>query len=554
MYTDSIQWTRIRRRVADGASIRTVARTERVSRNTVRKMLRLAQPPRYVRAQRSTSISDYEGSIDAMLSEDEAQPRSERRSIAAIFRLLRDHHGYHGSYDSVYRYCRTVQVSEINFVVRPRGDVGSIDSLNIVSAPRVYRLDPYARQRSVSIGLRLHRDYWSERAAEVANWIDQLRGDRLEKPLRGDPETVNRLLSSIHDPRSRQRNRAIAILASEQGFPIRRISACVGLSRNTCRRYLRAYREGGVDQLLAPMTMGPRKAEGEDLKAAVFRTLHEQPKDHGINRTSWIMRDLRTVLAAQGFPACSHVIRQIIRDAGWKWRKARIALTSQDPAYREKLAAVQAILSNLASDEAFFSIDEFGPFAVKMKQGLMLEAPGAHRVVPQWQKSKGCIIMTAALELSGNQVTHFYSNKKNTTEMIRMMDTLLVKYSDRRTLYLSWDAASWHVSKMLKQRIAEHNSTAATVGLPRVEMAPLPSGAQFLNVIESVFSGMARAIIHNSDYPSVDAARTAIDFYFGDRNQHFQTNPKPAGKRIWGHERMPPAFSDSNNCKDPRWR
>jgi hypothetical protein len=32
---------------------------------------------------------------------------------------------------------------------------------------------------------------------------------------------------------------------------------------------------------------------------------------------------------------------------------------------------------------------------------------------------------------------------------------------------------------------------------PVAELAPLPSSAQFLNVIESVFSGRARAIIHN---------------------------------------------------------
>jgi hypothetical protein len=44
---------------------------------------------------------------------------------------------------------------------------------------------------------------------------------------------------------------------------------------------------------------------------------------------------------------------------------------------------------------------------------------------------------------------------------------------------------------------------------PYIETAPLPAGAQFLNVIESVFSGMARAIIHNSDCPSVEAAKEA---------------------------------------------
>ena len=290
------------------------------------------------------------------------------------------------------------------------------------------------------------------------------------------------------------------------------------------------------------------------MKAAVFRVLHEPPSEHGFNRTSWIMRDLRTALAQQGHQAGLHVLRQIIRDAGWKWRKARIVLTSNDPAYREKLSAVQTILSGLQADEAFFSIDEFGPFAVKMKQGLKLDAPGPHRVVPQWQKSKGCMIMTAALELSSNQITHFYSDRKNTTEMIRMMEVLIEQYADRRTLYLSWDAASWHVSKKLLKRIDEHNATAVGSCKPIVKTAPLPAGAQFLNVIESIFSGMARAVLHNSNYPSADAARAAIDEYFASRNQQFQENPKRAGKRIWGSELVPPIFSDSNNCKNPGWR
>ena len=44
------------------------------------------------------------------------------------------------------------------------------------------------------------------------------------------------------------------------------------------------------------------------------------------------------------------------------------------------------------------------------------------------------MIMTAALELSGNQVTHFYSERKNTAKMIRMMEVLIEQYADRRNL------------------------------------------------------------------------------------------------------------------------
>lgn len=87
-----------------------------------------------------------------------------------------------------------------------------------------------------------------------------------------------------------------------------------------------------------------------------------------------------------------------------------------------------------------------------------------------------------------------------------------------------------------------------------IEAAPLPAGAQFLNVIESVFSGMARAIIHNSDYKALDEAKAAIDRYLEERNAHFKQHPKRAGNKIWGKERGPATFSDASNCKDPRYR
>jgi hypothetical protein len=52
----------------------------------------------------------------------------------------------------------------------------------------------------------------------------------------------------------------------------------------------------------------------------------------------------------------------------------------------------------------------------------------------------------------------------------------------------------------------------------------------------------------------MDIAKAAIDRYFEDRNAHFQKHPKRAGKKIWGGEREPSEFSESNNCKDPLYR
>ena len=46
----------------------------------------------------------------------------------------------------------------------------------------------------------------------------------------------------------------------------------------------------------------------------------------------------------------------------------------------------------------------------------------------------------------------------------------------------------------------------------------------------------------------------AIDQHLAERNQHFKENPKRAGNKIWGKERVKPEFSESNNCKDPSYR
>ena len=190
----------------------------------------------------------------------------------------------------------------------------------------------------------------------------------------------------------------------------------------------------------------------------------------------------------------------------------------------------------------------------KSAGGTKRVGPGEHYVVPQYQKSKGWLILTAALELSRNQITHFYSLKKNTEEMIRMADLLRAEYRTCRTIYLSWDAASWHISKKLFSHLDEANQQALHHGFPIVKTAPLPAGAQFLNVIESVFSGMAKGIIHNSDYPSAEAAKNAIDRYFKERNDHFVQCPRGAwsGCQRW-MLRMSGVTPD-RTCRSPACR
>lgn len=403
---------------------------------------------------------------------------------------------------------------------------------------------------------------WRSKDEDGIRWMLSLAQGRINQSEavaqfadRLSSEEVAVLLETIRNRPVRYRNRAIAFLASLRGIRVKTITANLSMCPTSVYRYIDIGTNQGINALLNPFTNRPQKITDKRYVDAVFGILHAPPSTYGINRTTWRLADIKAVLASKGLPLAKRNISSVIRQAGYRYRKAKKVLTSTDPDYRRKLQRITQILSRLGPRDKFFSIDEFGPIAVKIQGGTSLAPKGHARTVPQFQKSKGSLIITGALELSTNQIVHFYSKNKNTCEMLRLLEILVKRYAKEDRVYLSWDAASWHASKTFCQRVAELNDLARTKkrGGPRVRMAPLPSCAQFLNVIESVFSGMARAVIHNSDYGSVKACKVAIDRHFANRNRFYRANPKRAGNKIWGHERVRPEFRESNNCKDPRY-
>jgi transposase len=379
--------------------------------------------------------------------------------------------------------------------------------------------------------------------------LNRTLSDRLES------DVIQQLRDHIiYDPLS-YRNRAVTIIAYYKGISKTTISASLFLTLKSVRKYIKLFETEGSEGLF---TWGwPRVKKVKNLKYidAVFSILHEPPSLHDFNRTTWRMKDIRQVISQQGLDVSEGSIGKIISNAGYRIRQAKEVLTSNDPDYKEKIKYITDILSNLGEKEKFFSIDEYGPFAIKIQGGRSLMPPGKTKKIPQWQESKGSLIITGALELSTNQITHFYSDSKDTQEMIKLIEILLEQYKSEECLYISWDAASWHDSNALNKKVEElnHPDYRGAKGTPMVKLAPLPASAQFLNVIESVFSGMARAIIHNSDYQSVEECKQAINRHFTERNQFFKENPKKAGKKIWGQERVESQFRDSNNCKDPKY-
>jgi transposase len=92
--------------------IKEIARDLKLSRNTVRKVLRSgATSFEYARAvQPRPKLGPWDGDLDRMLSANEGKPSRERLTLIRIFEELRGL-GYEGSYDAVRRYAKKWRVA-----------------------------------------------------------------------------------------------------------------------------------------------------------------------------------------------------------------------------------------------------------------------------------------------------------------------------------------------------------------------------------------------------------------------------------------------------------
>ena len=356
MYRDIAQWSSIRNQILrKGISIRQVVRETGISRETVRKMLDHPLPQPYgPRSHRYPKLGPHTASLRRMLQENATMPPSARLSIKAIYNRIRNEEGFRGSYGSVKDYARLI-ASDKNCIWEYAYDLltslekkRAIDFLFLLS-----RVDPPVISRSrterffrdagrvISIAPKPDR---REQARQAAfEWMrrhppegDQPRrtssGDRRYPRLRG-------VLDRLYDGRLSDRNRSMAVLANRRGLSSGTVCGFLGINKQTYRKYLRTFKNGGHAGLFARQTKSTRKFDNEAVKQAVFGLLHEPPSNYGINRTTWIMPDLSRVLRETGQPACPDVIRKITKAAGYRWRKARVVLTSTDPTYIEKLGS-----------------------------------------------------------------------------------------------------------------------------------------------------------------------------------------------------------------------
>jgi transposase len=320
-------------------------------------------------------------------------------------------------------------------------------------------------------------------------------------------------------------------------------------------KWIKAFNRYGRDGLSRPR-MPPKKGRAamarEQRARRILEILHAKPSAYGINRSNWNLSSIARAYQQEHKEIVGRTtVCRLLQKFGIGIKKARKVLTSPDPDYREKVDLLLNTLQNLQPGELLFFIDELGPLRVKKYGGRAFVRKNEVLTYPQQQAHRGIIMMSGALSATTNQVTWIYGRAKDTLAMIDLIEVLYNQHFSASKIYLTWDAASWHRSAMLVEWLDVFNAATSSMGEgPIIHLVPLPTSSQFLDVIEAVFSGMKRAVIHHSDYRDVPEMKKAISLHFTERNAHFQDNPRRAGKKIWDLD----FFDNTENIRSGNYR
>jgi transposase len=348
--------------------------------------------------------------------------------------------------------------------------------------------------------------------------------------------------------------KAVAILES-RNLSTEKIASKIERPVDHVEKWITAFNRYGMDGLSRPRkprTKGKRDAERDRRARRILEIIHAKPSAYGINRSNWNIPSLVRAYEQKHKEIVGKTsVGRLLKQFGFAIRKARKVLTSPDPDYREKVELLLNTLQNLRPGELFFFVDELGPLRVKKYGGRALVRKNEVLAYPQEQSHRGIVMMSGALSATTNQVTWIYGRSKDTAAMIDLIEVLYNQHFSAAKLYVSWDAASWHRSAILVEWLDTFNATTKSTGEgPIIHLVPLPTSSQFLDVIEAVFSGMKRAVVHHSDYRNVSEMKRAISLHFADRNSHFQGDPKRAGKKIWDLD----FFDDAENIRSGNYR
>ena len=324
----------------------------------------------------------------------------------------------------------------------------------------------------------------------------------------------------------REVQRAKILLHYADEVPIAQIQRLVNVSRPTIYKCIDKALAAGIDAGLKDLYHRPFKPKiDEAAKAWVINLACTKPKDHGLAAELWTLNELakytREHAPAAGYPCLSKAAKATI------WRilsaneirphKIKYYLERRDPDFEQKMHEVLMVYQDVnlqndnLSDGAGYpqvitvSVDEKpGVQAIDTVAPDLPPKSGCYKNVGRDYEYKrlGTVSILAALDLHTGEIIAQVHDRHRSREFIELLKELDSHYPKEHTIRIVLDNHSSHISKETMEYLKSRPGRFVYVHTPK--------HGSWLNLIEAVFSKMARTFLRHMRVSSKEELKERI--------------------------------------------
>ena len=303
--------------------------------------------------------------------------------------------------------------------------------------------------------------------------------------------------------------RARIVLRAAAGATNHEIAAEVDASLPTVGMWRTRFAREGVAGLADRGRSGrPRVIDEATVQRVVAKTL--EPPPEGVSH--WSVRLLARELGMS--PATVHRI--------WRAHKLRPHQTrtfkySRDPELAAKVVDIVGLYLNPPENALVLCIDEKTQIqALDRTQPMLPLRPGSPERRTHDYKRHGITSLFAALEVGSGQVVGACYARHRHQEFLAFLRRIVREFPGTE-LHLVLDNSSTHSTPEVRRWLRRH---------PRLQFHFTPTGASWMNMVETWFSILTRRQVRRGSYGSVSDLISAIQRFIDHYNQH-------AGAFVW---------------------
>lgn len=345
-------------------------------------------------------------------------------------------------------------------------------------------------------------------------------------------------LEKIRASRTEQKRRTVRaaiLLDAADGVSDKANAAARQVNRNTVVLCIRKYQRFGLEAALAELPRpGKPRLVSDEAVAWIQNLACQKPKELGYAQELWTYQLLTRHIQREG-PTAGHAslarlsrskLHKILTKGELRPHKVRYYVERRDPEFERKMAAVlhvykeveiinHGLVTGVIREPSIVTVSYDEKPGI---QALAVTTPDRPPVVGRHASHNrdyeyerlGTVSLLAGLDLHSGTVTEIVSDSHKSSDFVELLGKLDAAYPASQILRLILDNHSAHVSKETQRYLATRPQ--------RFQFVFVPKHGSWLNLVETLFSKMTRAMLREIRVTTKQELVDRIHLYFQELN------------------------------------